>query len=191
MELNVNPLEVSRTELSLREVARILSKDVDVPIRSSWENWLESKKTEKYISPFGKMLLQLEDITAETGNKHISLEPDFSFRETLYPTINKPEYWSRLVCSKSITQTQQDESGAVISGTLEACSLDTLIAFTDGSCQSNPGPCGAGACVYLPHETSPIFLKQPVSKHNSILLGEMIAIKMFLNFILEKKCTRN
>ena len=37
VELTVNPLEVRRTELSLREVARILSKDVDVPIRSSWE----------------------------------------------------------------------------------------------------------------------------------------------------------
>ena len=36
VELNVNPLEVRRTELSLRETARILSKDVDVPIRSSW-----------------------------------------------------------------------------------------------------------------------------------------------------------
>ena len=94
-------LEVRRTDHSLREVARILSKDVDVPIRSSWENWLESEKTEKYISPFGKMLLQLEDIKAETGNKHMNLEPDFSFRETLYPTIIKPEYWSCLGCSKS------------------------------------------------------------------------------------------
>ena len=186
VELTVNPLEVRRTELSLCEVARILSKDVDVPISSSWENWLGSEKTEKYISPFGKMLLQLEDIKAETGNKQMNLEPEFSFRETLYPTINKPEYWSRLGCSKSRTQTQKDESRAVISGTLEACSPDTLIAFTDGSCHPNPGPCGAGACVYLPHETSQVCLKQPVSKRGSILLGEMIAIKMVLDFILEK-----
>ena len=46
--------------------------------------------------------------------------------------------------------------------------------------------CGAGACVYLPHETAPVLLKQPVSKHGSILLGEMIAIKMVLDFIVEK-----
>ena len=110
----------------------------------------------------------------------------WSFREILFPTINKPEYWSRLGSSKSRTQSQKDESRAVISGTLESCSPDTLIAFTDGSCHPNPGPCGAGACVYLPHEATPVFLKQPVSKHGSILLGEMIAIKMVLDFILEK-----
>ena len=43
-----------------------------------------------------------------------------------------------------------------------------------------------GACVYLPFETSPVNLKQPVSKVGSIMLGEMIAIKIVLDFILEK-----
>ena len=186
VELNVRPLEVRRTELSLRETGRILSKDVDIPIRSSWENWRETEKTEKYVSPFGKMLLQLEDIKAETGNNQMNLEPDFSFRESLYPTINKPEYWSRLGSSKSRTVSQQDDSRSMISGFLEACTPDTLITFTDGSCHPNPGPCGAGACVYLPYETTPVSLKQPVSKHGSILLGEMIAIKMVLDFVLEK-----
>ena len=38
----------------------------------------------------------------------------------------------------------------------------------------------------LPLETNPIYLKQPVSKHGSILLGAMVAIKMVLDFILEK-----
>ena len=61
------------------------------------------------------MLLNLEDIKAETGNKQINLEPDFSFRESLYQTINIPEYWSRLGSSKSRTQTQKDESRSVIS----------------------------------------------------------------------------
>ena len=187
VELNVRPLEVRRTELSLRETGRILSKDVDIPIRSSWENWRETEKTEKYVSLFGKMLLQiLEDIKAETGNNQMNLEPDFSFRESLYPTINKPEYWSRLGSSKSRTVSQQDDSRSMISGFLEACTPDTLIALTDGSCHPNPGPCGAGACVYLPYETTPVSLKQPVSKHGSILLGEMIAIKMVLDFVLEK-----
>ena len=54
----------------------------------------------------------------------------------------------------------------------EACTPDTLIAFTDGSCHLNPGLFRPGACIYLPHETNPVFLKQPVSKlskHGSIL----------------------
>ena len=128
-----------------------------------------------------------ENATQPRGyqGKQMNLEPDFSFRESLYPTINMPEYWSRLGSSKSRTQAQKDESRSVISEILEACSPDTLIAFTDGSCHPNPGPCGAGECVYLPHETTPIFLKQPVSKHRSILLGEMIAIKMVLDYFGE------
>ena len=81
---------------------------------------------------------------------------------------------------------QKDESRKLINDIVETCTPDTLITFTDGSCHPNPGPCGAGACVYLPFETSPVNLKQPVSKLGSILLGEMIAIKMVLDFILEK-----
>ena len=40
--------------------------------------------------------------------------------------------------------------------------------------------------MYLPFETSQVNLKQPISKQGSILLGEVIAIKMVLDFILEK-----
>ena len=88
---------------------------------------------------------------------------------------------SCLGSSKNRTNDQKDESRTLINEI-----LDTLITFTDSSCHPNPGLCGAGACVYLPFETSPVNLKQPVSKHGSILLGEMIAIKMVLDFILEK-----
>ena len=140
-----------------------------MPIRSFLENWLETEKTEKYISPFGKMLPYLEDIKAEIGNKQNLTSP----LKNLYPTINTPECRSRLGSSKIRTKAEKDESRSVISGTLEACT---------GSCYSNSGPCGAGACAYLPHETTLIFLKQQVSKG----LGEMIAIKMVLHFILEK-----
>ena len=48
MELSIQPLEIRRMELSIREAGRILSKDVDIPIKASWENWRESEKTEKY-----------------------------------------------------------------------------------------------------------------------------------------------
>ena len=138
------------------------------------------------MSPFCRMLIQLEDIKAETGIVTFNIEQDFSFREGFYPTLTKPEYWSRLGSSKNRTYDQKDESRTLINEILEACTPDTLITFTDGSCHPNPGPCGAGACVYLPFGTSPVNLKQPVSKHGSFLLGEMIAIKMVLDFMLEK-----
>ena len=39
VELKIQPLEIRRMELSIREAGRILSKDVDIPIKASWENW--------------------------------------------------------------------------------------------------------------------------------------------------------
>ena len=58
----------------------------------------------------------------------MNLEPDFFFPVSLFPTINKPEYWSRLGSSKSRTITQRDESHSLIGGILEDSSPDRLIA---------------------------------------------------------------
>ena len=119
------------------------------------------------MSLFGRMLLYLEYIKAETDTDTLNIEPDFSFREGLHPTLTKPEYWNRLGSSKSRTKEQADESRRLINSILETCTPDTVIAFTDGSCHPNPGPCGAGASVYLPYQTNSVNLKQPVSKHGS------------------------
>ena len=51
----------------------------------------------------------------------------------------------------------------------------------DGSCLNNPGPCGAGAIVFVEEETTE--LNQSVCKRGSILLGELIAIKIVLEYI--------
>ena len=65
---------------------------------------------------------------------------------------------------------------------LDVQNTNSLIAFTDGSCKGNPGPCGAGAVIYKGEEE--IKLKKAVSKHVSILLGELIAVKLVLDHAL-------
>ena len=94
---------------------------------------VRQKNTEKYMSPFCRMLIQLEDIKAETGIDTFNIEQDFSFREGLYPTLTKPEYWSRLGSSKNRTNDQKDESQNLINDILEACSPDNLIALSSKS----------------------------------------------------------
>ena len=65
---------------------------------------------------------------------------------------------------------------------------DTTFAFTDGSCQPNPGPCGAGAVLYPPH-LDPVSLKKPVSKRGSILLvAVQIALEYFLQHLETISC---
>ena len=55
----------------------------------------------------------------------------------------------------------------------------TTVAFTDGSCQGNPVPCGSGAVLY-PGDNEGISLKRPVAQRGSILLAELVAILMVL-----------
>ena len=48
--------------------------------------------------------------------------------------------------------------------TVRRCGRGSTVAFMDGSCMGNPGPCGSGACVYLPSVVDPVRLKRPVCK---------------------------
>ena len=82
-------------------------------------------------------------------------------------------------------------SREVIGNIIEGCDERTAIAFTDGSCLGNPGPCGAGACVFLPGHTEPSLLKHPVSSYGSILLGELIAIKMAVTHVQTKSTEKD
>ena len=122
-------------------------------------------------------------MTSNTGISLHSLEEECNYQECLQPCKSKPEYWNCLGSSKSRSAEQESLSWEVIGGLLDKCDMATAVAFTDGSCLGNPGPCGAGACVFIPDKTDPILLKQPVSSRGSILLGELVAIKMAVNHI--------
>ena len=77
----------------------------------------------------------------------------------------------------------KENSRRLIEEQIDKSDAETIFVFTDGSCRQNPGPCGAGACVFLPGQEECIELKKPVSKLASILLGELVAIEMALTFI--------
>ena len=83
----------------------------------------------------------------------------------------KPEYWNILGSSKSRTGEQEQMSREIIGGMLDSCEDGTAVVFTDGSCLGNPGPCGAGACIFHPGTSEPVLLKQPVSSRGSTLPG--------------------
>ena len=145
---------------------------------------------EQKISPFGKMNIQLADLTSNTGISLHTLEKEITYQDSLQPSKSKPEYWSYLGSSRSRSSEQEQLSREIIGELLEKCDLSIAEAFTDGSCLGNPGPCGAGACVFLPDKTEPTLLKQPVSSRGSILLGELIAIKMAINYIFNTRHQR-
>ncbi|XP_053391458.1 uncharacterized protein LOC123544590 [Mercenaria mercenaria] len=87
--------------------------------------------------------------------------------------------------SKSRSKKQEDEAKAMITAVIEDTDDKSMVTFTDGSCRGNPGPCGSGAFVLLPYGET-VELKQPVSKHSSILVGEVVAIEITLVLVTEE-----
>ena len=138
----------------------------------------------------GKMLQQITDMTSSTNLNLNAIEPEMNYLEYLQPSLRRPEYWSNLGSSKNRTRAQEAESRNVVENLIkDNTGMQMVLAFKDGSCRGNPGPCWAGACVFLPNNDE-IELKQPVSKLASILLGELVAIQITLNYLIEEKKVR-
>ena len=187
VEAGVVPLQIRREELSIRQAARIIRKDDTSFIKVSWNTFVDSEKIEKKISPFGMMLVQMADMTTETEISFRNLEKELNYHTSLQPTRTIPEYWQKLGSSKSRSTEQELLSRQIIEEKIDKCTVDTAIAFTDGSCLTNPGPCGAGACIFIPGQEQPELLKQPVTNRGSILLGELIAIKLAIDHVVSVK----
>ena len=63
VEAWVLPLVLRREELSIREGGKIMSKDNSQPIKDLWNEWRDSYRgNERYLSPFGLIDLQLQDM---------------------------------------------------------------------------------------------------------------------------------
>ena len=183
VEAGVRPLELRREELAIRQAARIMMKGDQECIKVSWDSFLDHEEAEQKISPFGKMNIQVADMLSNTRVNLNGLEKEFNYLESLQPSKQRPEYWTGLGSSKSRTGEQEKLSREIIGDLIEKCDAGTVIAFTDGSCLGNPGPCGAGACLFPPGSGEPVMLKQPVSSRGSILLGELVGIKMAIQYI--------
>ncbi|CAG2186659.1 unnamed protein product [Mytilus edulis] len=145
---------------------------------------IEIRQTEKTYeqqdSPFGKAINQSIDMFKATKVDIKLIEPEFTYKAGVDVMLRRsPSYWSRLGSSKNRTAEQTVESKQVVKDLLGDSTDSTVVAFTDGSCQGNPGPCGAGAVVYSGNSQG-ISLKRPVANRGSILLAELVAILMVL-----------
>ena len=194
VQAGVLPLDLRREELAIRECTKIMAKSNTEPIKQcflSCQASVEELPREKVTTPMGKMLQQITDMTSSTNLNLNAIEPEMNYLEYLQPSLRRPEYWSNLGSSKNRTSAQEAESRNVVENLIkDNTGMQMVLAFTDGSCRGNPGPCGAGACVFLPNNDE-IELKQPVSKLASILLGELVAIQITLNYLIGEKKVRD
>ena len=141
------------------------------------------------ISPLRLALTQAEEMRKLTEIDIRVIEQELEFeKDSLLMSTKTPVYWSRLGSSKSRTAEQQELGKEMVLDLMMEAPEGTTFAFTDGSCLTNPGPCGAGAVVY-PCNQKPVRLKRPVCKRGSILLGELVAILLVIEYLIQNTAT--
>jgi len=175
------PVDLRREEMAIRQLGKINSYNNIVPIKRKLEEWKEIETPETHISPLGKMYQQAVDMKKTENIDIESIEPQYEF-QGLINTVHRPDYWRNLGSSKTRTKHQEEEGRRIINDQLNLQSVNSAIAFTDGSCMGNPGPCGSGAIIYNNDEE--IKLKRAISNRGSILLAELMAIKIVLDHVI-------
>ena len=60
VEAGIRPLNLRREELAIRDIGKIMAKDNIQKIKSTFEDWRENAGREMFISPFGKMYMQMK-----------------------------------------------------------------------------------------------------------------------------------
>ncbi|CAG2257967.1 unnamed protein product [Mytilus edulis] len=185
VESGVMPIDLRLEQIAIKEIAKIKSKSAQEPIKQQLVRYEEHDAYDKYPTPMGKALSQAAEMEKQTKININLIEPEFTYRlgETQM-TQSKPLYWSRLGNSKSRTNEQQELCQETINQLMGDCTQEQAISFTDGSCLGNPGPCGAGAIIYAEHIKPAARLHRPVAQRGSILLAELIAILMVLEYCI-------
>ncbi|CAG2254880.1 RNASEH1 [Mytilus edulis] len=162
VEANIQPIDLRIEEISVRELAKIQSKNIAEPIKQQLEQYLTNNATyEQQDSPFGKAINQSIDMFKATKVDIKLIEPEFTYKAGVDVMLRRsPSYWSRLGSSKNRTAEQTVESKQVVKDLLGDSTDSTVVAFTDGSCQGNPGPLNS-------YSEKLISLKRPVATVNS------------------------
>ena len=180
----VVPLDLRFCEIAIRDIAKIAAKRQDDPLKTLLNKYTEEESWDSVVTPVGLAMSQVIEMKTVTGTGIEFVEPEAEFAENAFVrSLEKPSYWTQLGSSKNRTSEQQQEGKAVIQNMVNEVSAKALVCFTDGSCLTNPGPCGAGAAIYHP-EGQIDTIKRPVAAYGSILLGELVAILSVLEHLL-------
>ena len=175
-------------EIAIREVTKINTKSTDHPLKLQLNQCKEKDPGSRFIGPLNLALCQATEMQQTTNISISMIQPEPAYNPgDLVRSIQQPDYWSQLGSSKNRSSAQQEMGQNIINELLSEAPDRSSFAFTDGSCLGNPGPCGAGAVVFLPDDPSGLELTRPVAARGSILLAEFVAILMVLELAVSKK----
>ncbi|CAG2211192.1 RNASEH1 [Mytilus edulis] len=147
-----------------------------------------SVETLEVVSGILPIHLRREEIATRVDVNGI--EAEFQFNG-IQRYKSPPDYWKNLGNSKSRSTDQKNVGKHIIMEKLSHLPANSCIAFTDGSCLGSPGPVGAGAVIFPSNNQPQIEISKAVSKKGSILLGELIAIKLVVDHFLISENRQN
>ena len=143
------PLDLHLKQITIRELAKIQAKSVSRPMKQMLNNLTETTESQEVLrqtmSPIRLALTYAKEMERETGIDYRLMEEEPEFEEgCVAMTASAPHYWSRLGSSKTRTSEQQGQGKELVLDMMMEAPEGTAFAFTDGSCLTNPGPCGTG-----------------------------------------------
>ena len=178
-ELNILPIDIHLKQLQAMECIKILRKR-DNPLKDRIMRILETPTA--YLSPLqhlakvGKELLVKITKTRITNISDVKIEPEAMITSTTTHNISIEN-----ICTKD---KRKDYDNNFINNQIQNFPNDTIVIFTDGSCQNNPGPTGVGSLVFKDGINNPLIkFAKAVSKFSMNYHGELEAILLSLKYI--------
>ena len=176
-ELNIPPIDIRLKQLQAMECIKILRKR-DNPLKDTIMRIRETPTA--YLSPLehlakvGKELLVKISKTRIANISDVKIEPEPMITSATTHNISIEN-----ICAKD-----KRKDNNFINNQIQKFPNDTIIIFTDGSCQNNPGPTGAGSLVFKDGiNNPPIKFGKAVSKFSTNYHGELEAILLSLKYI--------
>ena len=130
----------------------------------------------QHLAKVGKELLVKITKTRITNISDVKIEPEPMITSTTTHNISIEN-----ICTKD---KRKDYDNNFINNQIQNFPNDTIVIFTDGSCQNNPGPTGVGSLVFKDRINNPLIkFAKAVSKFSMNYHGELEAILLSLKYI--------
>ena len=176
-ELNIPPIDIRLKQLQAMECIKILRKR-DNPLKDTIMRIRETPTAYllplEHLAKVGKELLVKISKTRIANISDVKIEPEPMITSATTHNISIEN-----ICTKD-----KRKDNNFINNQIQKFPNDTIIIFTDGSCQNNPGPTGAGSLVFKDGiNNPPIKFGKAVSKLSTNYHGELEAILLSLKYI--------
>ena len=178
-ELNIVPIDLRNEELQRMEAIKLLQKN-DEFITNNMSKKLNTKKTP--LTHLGHQTKQVLTVLSKYQKININaiqvpseIPPSVEFFYIPNLSVTIPTKLSSDEGEKNyITEIQQDVA------------TNTMIIFTDGSAQGNPGPRVSGLVIKNPGQrNSPVKLAKAITSCGTSYEGEIEAIKLGTDYVFQ------